>query len=551
MKMQKLKCAVYTRKSTDEGLDQEFNSLDAQWEACSAYVKSQIGEGWSLNNKRYDDGGISGGTLERPALQSLLEDIRLGRVDVVVVYKVDRLTRSLTDFAKLVELFDEHQVSFVSVTQAFNTTSSMGRLTLNVLLSFAQFEREVTAERIRDKIAASKKKGMWMGGSVPLGYDVQDKKLIINHAEAKTVRTVFDLYRKHRNVRLVQEETERLGLRTKARGQGDGGRTSASSFQRSHIYHLLSNPLYLGKVKHKKEIYQGEHDAIIEQTVWEEVQEILAKNCREGKVRIRAKNPSLLTGLLFDDSGERLSADHANKNGKRHRYYKSPSNSLRTSIDTALRIPAAEVETAVIRATSEFLNDERELSNYFAELDTDQFPALTARAKEIASRLAENQVVNGRSLAIEVFDRIVINQDSLSISIRKECLVGEPISESIEFVHPTKIKRRGVSAKLILENTNASNSQPDENLIRLVAQSVKWFDELKSGEANSIADIATRDQVDRNEISRLLPIAFLAPDLIEKILKGDHPISLTANRLKRMSNLPMDWQEQRNLFASL
>ena len=313
MTKQKLRCAVYTRKSTDEGLDQEFNSLDAQWEACSTYVKSQVGEGWSLNNKRYDDGGISGGTLERPALQNLLEDIRLGRVDVVVVYKVDRLTRSLADFAKLVDLFDEHQVSFVSVTQAFNTASSMGRLTLNVLLSFAQFEREVTAERIRDKIAASKKKGMWMGGSVPLGYDVQDKKLIINQAEANTIRTIFDLYRRHRNVRVVQVETGMLGIRTKARGPGDGGRNKAKPFQRGHIYHLLSNSLYLGKVQYQNEIYEGENEAIIDQDVWDEVQAILASNCREGKIRRRSKHPSLLAGLLFDETGGKLTTSRANK----------------------------------------------------------------------------------------------------------------------------------------------------------------------------------------------------------------------------------------------
>lgn len=546
----KLKCAVYTRKSTDEGLDQEFNSLDAQWEACGAFVKSQIGEGWSLNKKRYDDGGVSGGTLERPALQELLEDIRLGRVDVVVVYKVDRLTRSLADFAKLVELFDTHQVSFVSVTQAFNTTSSMGRLTLNVLLSFAQFEREVTAERIRDKIAASKKKGMWMGGSVPLGYDVREKKLIINQAEAKTVRTIFDLYRNHKNVRVVQVETEKLGLLTKARGPGDGGRNTPKPFQRGPLYHLLSNPLYVGKVQHKEHTYEGEHDAIIEQTVWQEVQEILATNCREGKIRRRAKHPALLAGVLFDESGEKLSTDHANKNGRRHRYYISTPHSVRSSFGTPIRIPATELETAVFQATSTFLQDQHQLSHHFPELTADQLEAVSVRAQDLSSRITDSLQNNRRETILKVFDRITFREDSISISLRKECLLDEITSDTIEFTNPIQIKRRGVSAKLVLHAPNTNNRQPDPTLIRLVAQSIKWFDDLKSGNALSITEIAHRDQMDRNEISRLLPLAFLAPDLVEQILKGEHPVSLTANRLKRISNLPMDWQAQRNLFAS-
>ncbi len=547
----KLKCAVYTRKSTDEGLNQEFNSLDAQWEACSAYIKSQAGEGWSLIKKRYDDGGISGGTLERPALQSLLEDICLGRVDVVVVYKVDRLTRSLADFAKLVELFDGHHVSFVSVTQAFNTTTSMGRLTLNVLLSFAQFEREVTAERIRDKIAASKKKGMWMGGSVPLGYDVQDKKLIINQAEARTVRTIFHLYQKHQNVRLVQAEAETLGLRTKARGPGDGGRNSAKRFQRGHIYHLLSNPLYLGKVQHQNEIYEGEHEAIIDQNVWDEVQSVLATNCREGKIRKRSKHPSLLAGLLFDETGEKLTTSHANKNGRRHRYYVSATNSVGTAVGAPFRVPASEVEDAVLSAAARFLLDERALSEKFHQLSTADFRQLCIRAKDAATDIQDGAPANQRQMALNLFHRITIRHDALSILIRKEYLLDEIADETIELVEPIEIKRRGVGMKLALHNQNERVPRIDPPLIKLVAQSTKWFDDLKSGKATSISEIASRDKMDRNEVSRLLPIAFLAPDLVEKILNGQQPVSLTANRLKRMSNLPLDWQEQRALFASL
>ncbi len=551
MTKQKLRCAVYTRKSTDEGLDQGFNSLDAQWEACSAYIKSQAGEGWSLVQKRYDDGGVSGGTLERPALKDLLEDIRRGRVDVVVVYKVDRLTRSLADFAKLVELFDEQQVSFVSVTQAFNTTSSMGRLTLNVLLSFAQFEREVTAERIRDKIAASKKKGMWMGGSVPLGYDVQDKKLIINNAEAKTVRTIFDLYRTHQNVRLVQKETESLGLRTKARGQGDGGRTSARSFQRGHIYHLLSNPLYLGKVRYQKEIYEGEHDAIIGQKVWDDVQSILAANCREGKILSRSKHPSLLAGLLFDETGEKLTTTHANKNGRRHRYCVSARNSASAALGVPLRVPASQLEDAVFDATACFLLDERAISEKMPQLSTVEFRQTCANAKGVASSIHNDAPDNKRQLALDLFQRITIHHDTLSILIRTECLLDEISEETIELVEPINFKRRGAGMKLVLPNQKERTKQIDPNLIKLIAQSTKWFDDLKSGKVSSISEIAERDKLDRNEVSRFLPLAFLAPDLVEKILNGQQPVSLTANRLKRMSKLPLDWLEQRNLFTSL
>ncbi len=266
------RCAIYTRKSTEEGLEQDFNSLDAQREACEAYIKSQAGEGWRLIKTGYDDGAYSGGTMDRPALQRLLADIDARKVDTVVVYKVDRLTRALADFAKIVEVFDAHDVSFVSVTKQFNTTTSMGRLTLNMLLSFAQFEREVTGERIRDKIAASKKKGMWMGGVVPLGYDVIDRKLVINEVEAETVRTLFRLYRHHANVRLVKEEADRRGLRTKRRKPNNGRRHGGETFALGHIYKLLSNPVYVGEIVHKEKRLAGEQSPIIDGKAWDAVQ---------------------------------------------------------------------------------------------------------------------------------------------------------------------------------------------------------------------------------------------------------------------------------------
>src|ERR1700741_2200804 len=315
------RCAIYTRKSSEEGLEQEFNSLQAQCEACEAFIRSQCHEGWILARTRYDDGGFSGGSMERPALQRLLEDIRARKIDVVVVYKVDRLTRLLADFAKIVEIFDAQGVSFVSVTQAFNTTSSMGRLTLNVLLSFAQFEREVTGERIRDKIAASKKKGMWMGGNVPLGYDASERTLVINPAEAETVRRVFVLYRELGCVRRVKEEADRLGLRTKCSTTSNGTERGGKPFSRGHIYQLLSNPIYTGQIAHKGELHPGQQAALIDDESWSIVRDQLAANTRDHRGRAQAAEPSLLAGLLVDARGERLTPSHAVKKGRRYCYY--------------------------------------------------------------------------------------------------------------------------------------------------------------------------------------------------------------------------------------
>jgi len=313
------RCAIYTRKSSEEGLEQEFNSLQAQSEACEAYIRSQRHEGWALARTCYDDGGFSGGNMERPALQRLLADIRESRIDIIVVYKVDRLTRSLADFARLVEIFDAQGVSFVSVTQQFNTTSSMGRLTLNVLLSFAQFEREVTGERIRDKIAASKKKGMWMGGIVPLGYDASERTLVINPAEAETVRCIFALYLEFGCVRRVKQEADRVGLSTKRGTTANGIERGGRPFSRGHIYRLLSNPIYVGEIAHKGQLYSGQHPALIDTETWTAVRDQLATNASNHRRKADAAEPSLLAGLLVDDRGERLTPSHTVKKGRRYR----------------------------------------------------------------------------------------------------------------------------------------------------------------------------------------------------------------------------------------
>jgi len=337
--VRKLRCAVYTRKSSEEGLDMEFNSLDAQREACEAYVLSQRAEGWQLVPDRYDDGGISGATLERPALRRLLADIEGGRIDVVVVYKIDRLSRALMDFAKLVEVFDRNNVTFVSVTQAFNTTTSMGRLTLNILLSFAQFEREVIGERIRDKFAASRKKGMWMGGFVPLGYDVRDRKLVINEGEAKTVRMIFERFVK------VGSATK---LVHQLRSEGVTGKQGLL-VDKGYVYKLLNNRVYIGLAVHKGTAYPGEHRAIVPQPLWDKVHAILAESPRKRAARSRAQTPALLKGLIFSANGRAMTPSHTRKGGKLYRYYVS-TDALKRDADTCpvRRLPAAEIEGAVI-----------------------------------------------------------------------------------------------------------------------------------------------------------------------------------------------------------
>lgn len=335
----KLRCAAYTRKSSEEGLDQEFNSLDAQRDACEAYIASQKAEGWVLVPDRYDDGGISGGTLERPALKRLMKDIEAGKVDVVVVYKIDRLSRALMDFAKLVEVFDRHSVTFVSVTQSFNTTTSMGRLTLNILLSFAQFEREVIGERIRDKVAASRKRGIWMGGWAPFGYDVKDRKLVINEDEAALVRSMFKRFVTGRSATTLARELAKQNVRNKY----------GKLFDKGYLYKMLNNRVYLGEAVHKGTSYPGEHKAIINQEEWDAVHDVLKVSPHKRAMHSRAKTPALLKGLIFGPSGLAMTPSHTRKRGRLYRYYVS-TTILKSGAGACPigRIPAADIENAVV-----------------------------------------------------------------------------------------------------------------------------------------------------------------------------------------------------------
>ena len=395
-------CAIYTRKSSEEGLEQEFNSLDAQREACEAYILSQRHAGWLALPNMYDDGGLSGGSMERPALKRLLDDVSVGRVKVIVVYKVDRLTRSLADFAKIVEVLDAHGASFVSVTQHFNTTTSMGRLTLNVLLSFAQFEREIAGERIRDKIAASKKKGMWMGGNVPLGYDVRDRKLVVNAEEAMTVRNIFQRYAELGSVSALKLELDRDGIVSKRRKDASGRCAGGVAFTRGALYLLLQNRIYRGEIVHKGEAYEGEHEPIIDADLWTTVAARLAQNRHERQLGSRSDEPSLLAGLLFDAATQRLTPSHAVKGSKRYRYYVSQSlvTSPRSKSPGGMRIPAGDIEALVLDRLRQFFASPAEVGAAISEFD---LPAATqeamlSKASDVASGWLERTGQDHRHL---------------------------------------------------------------------------------------------------------------------------------------------------------
>ena len=360
----RVRCAIYTRVSTDQGLEQDFNSLDAQYEASQAYIRSQAHAGWTLIRSKYDDGGFSGGNTERPALQRLLDDVRAGKIDVIVVYKVDRLTRSLADFAKLVELFDQHNVSFVSVTQQFNTTTSMGRLTLNVLLSFAQFEREVTSERIRDKIAASKRKGLWVGGMAPLGYDTKDRKITVNKAEAETVRAIFRSYLKLGSLNLLMPELRKRGIISKLRTLRSGEAVGGIPFTSGPLAHILRNRFYIGEVMFKGEVLPGEQPPILDRDLFDAVQAKLDASLVNHKAA-KSKSAALLLGRIFDDRGNRMTPSHARKRGVKYRYYVSSKlvQALPEQAGSVGRVPADEIEALVAKSVRAHLRKSEDIDD--------------------------------------------------------------------------------------------------------------------------------------------------------------------------------------------
>jgi len=539
-----LRCAVYTRVSTEHGLEQEFNSLDNQREASEAYIKSQAHEGWKLMRDRYDDGGFSGGSMERPALKKLLDAVRARRIDVIVVYKVDRLTRSLADFAKLVELFDEHQVSFVSVTQAFNTTTSMGRLTLNVLLSFAQFEREVTGERIRDKIAASKKKGIWMGGVVPLGYRVDNRALHVVEEHAAFVRDLFRRYPEIGSVvRLkaaLDQENVRLPVRTDGRGKTTGG----GLISRGHLYKILSNPIYVGRLTHKDQVHEGLHDPIVDHESWNRVQRLLAEHAQH-KAGSRQDSDALLGGKLFDDRGNRMSPSHATKRGRRYRYYVSQAilQGRKADAGSVARAPAMELERRVVEAVRGAASaDRRERS-----IETQTIRRVSDRpdagidSAAVGSSLCTLDPGGDLRAAVE---RITIRRTTLEIQLA-EGTPGDPPGRIIvvPWTPPSPYRRRQIiqgegeqSAAVRPMRTKARGV-----LIDALRDAHRWLDELTTDSSHTIETIAAREKKTERSIRLTMSLAFLSPTLVKAAIDGRLPRGFG---VKRLMDLPIAWSDQ-------
>ena len=522
-----VRCAIYTRVSTEQGLDQDFNSLDAQYEAASAYIKSQAHAGWTLIRSRYDDGGYSGGSTDRPDLQRLLEDIRARKIDVIVVYKVDRLTRSLADFAKLVELFDSHGVSFVSVTQQFNTTTSMGRLTLNVLLSFARFEREVTSERIRDKIAASKRKGIWVGGNLPLGYEMKDAKIAVVEEEAEQVRLIFRRYLELGSVNELVRDLRERNIRTKTKKLSTGATRGGIPFGRGALYYLLSNHFYIGEVKYKGEILSGEQPPILDRALYEAVrQKALAQWSH--RTLLRNKSDHLLAGLLFDDTGHRMVPTHATKAGVRYRYYVSTrvlhGEAKTVSAGSISRVPAADIEGAITKSVKEYLADKEDNSItkavHFEDCDA----------------------------LVQLVTRIVVHKDRLIVHLKSEGTNEASVSPddeslTIPWQKPPSKKSRQI---LLPHNTSRSNVRPERferrvRLVEAIARGRWWLDDVVSGRVTTVSELCARENCSVRQVNMTISLAFLAPNLVKAAVEGRLPRGIGIDRLR---DLPTEWSQQ-------
>lgn len=552
------RCAIYTRKSSEEGLEQDFNSLDAQREACEAYVLSQKHEGWTVLSDRYDDGGFSGGNMERPGLVRLLDDIRAKRVDVIVVYKVDRLTRSLADFAKIVEVFDAQGISFVAVTQQFNTTTSMGRLTLNVLLSFAQFEREIAGERIRDKFRASRQKGMWMGGSVPLGYEVKDRALVINEIEAAKVRLIYKQYMELGSVRDLAGYLDSNGIRSHRRATQSGKVIGGHRITRGSLYLLLQNPVYIGIVVHKGTRHPGLHQPIIEQALWDQVQASLSENRVEHRSQTRARVPSPLAGLVFDSSGERLTPTHSRRASLRYRYYVSQTLVIgRPRSDVASkrwRIPAIELENTVQAALTSFLDDQSELNSIFqlGQMTPVETTAVLESATSLSLSLGKLDLAQLRKALQTYVARVEISDTTIAVTLSltelRHALRLSPPNGGQSHVHtivaPVRVTKRGVEQRLVVGGGVMTPVKRDETLVKAVARACAWFDDIRMGKIADLSEIAIREKLPRSYVQAHLPLAFLAPRIVQAILDGTQPADLSAKQLMYRTDLSVEWAKQ-------
>jgi site-specific DNA recombinase len=545
------RCAVYTRKSSEEGLDQQFNSLHAQREACESYIASQRSGGWRLISTAYDDGGLSGGSMERPALRRLLTDVEQGLVEVIVVYKIDRLTRSLADFARMVEIFDAHGASFVSVTQQFNTTTSMGRLTLNVLLSFAQFEREVTGERIRDKLAASKKRGMWMGGFVPVGYVKRDRSLAINPQEAETVRLIFERYNELKSVRLLKGELDRRALISKTRLGKNGLKLGGRPYSRGKLYKMLSNPIYIGEIRHLKTRHAGLHEAIIDRELWDRTQRLLAQHAVRGAGGPAKPSTSPLAGKLIDETGHALTPTHTVKKGLRHRYYVSRAlltEGTRANGQQGWRLPANEIEPSVAAAAATLLEDKTALVTAIQEkgIEADQIVSILEQASGWARKLRSDAQLDALSSLIH---RVELKETGFKLLLRIPLSPENPSDTlTLQQLVPVRMKKRGVELRLIIGNDQSSVAKVDNVLLKTIALAHQWFEQLVSGEIESMCELATREGVTYRFVGKVIRLAFLASEIVEAIADGRQPPELTTELLTKHMRLPLDWDDQKHLL---
>jgi site-specific DNA recombinase len=551
-----VRCAIYTRKSSEEGLEQAFNSLDAQREACSAYILSQASEGWTALPDIYDDGGLSGGTLERPALQRLLADVAGGRIDIIVVYKVDRLTRSLLDFAKLVEAFDKAETSFVSVTQSFNTTTSMGRLTLNMLLSFAQFEREVTAERIRDKIAASKARGMWMGGTPPLGYAPDGRSLSIVEPHAALTRHIFDRYLELGNVRVLAEELVRTGRLSPERRTGSGKTIGGRAFTRGQLYLMLKCITYTGQIGHRGTIYPGLHSAIIEPDTFARVQALLAGHVKGHRSAPRASNASLLAGKIIDSAGQPLVAVHATKTSTsgtaRYRYYVSQDLQRKVS-GIGMRIPAREIETLVVARTAQLFADPLQLiASAWLEVPPSHYPALHQACEALTVPTSTAQ----RASLAQLVERVAIHDTTVEIAcstqriaqaLNVKCSADAP--PSLAITSEARLTRTGRAMRLVYGDGSITEPASDPSLARLLVLARRWWTELKQGEIN-IKQLAAREQLSSSWVTRVVRLAFLSPAVLHAALSGGLQANIDASKLMLGEPVPPCWRQQAAVLMS-
>lgn len=541
--MRPLRCAVYTRKSTEDGLEQEFNSLDAQREACEAYILSQRHEGWSLVPNHYDDGGFSGGNMERPGLKALLTDIDAGLVDVIVVCKVDRLTRSLADFAKIVERLDAKQASFVSVTQAFNTTTSMGRLTLNVLLSFAQFEREVTGERIRDKIAASKKKGLWMGGPVPLGYQVIERKLVPVPEEAERVREIMRRYIGSTSANQLIAELEAEGIRTKIQHRTSGPHKGGIPFKRGSLFHLLANPIYRGKIVHKGKVYDGEHAAIIGEELWNAVQARLQQKAPPRKRKSNDPQEAMLRGVLIDPECRPMVPTYTKKGTRRYAYYETRKDiAAKPGAAAPTRIAQSSIERHIISQLTTLLEDEHALRRLSGLQDAGQltalFEAVRLRHLELAHPSSCDDTV--RSL----IGGIAIGSGSMRVSINLVAL-GSDGEASIELPVPERKPFREV--KLRIDNT-AATDQINHKLVGLIAEAMEVRELVLASPELSLNQLGKREGRCRTQLGKLFRLSWLSPRIIEAIIDGRQPPRVN-RRVLLEADLPTCWRMQERMLG--